>query len=482
MNGTYETKARWADKIAFFGLFIAVLVLAYFLTVLRSGVVLSEPIKLDFSGLSARIPAGSGWQSIGRWKYEQNSFALDSFFTLRTGVAAATVSLQYLLAAKETSTGELFTEEASAIGGAEIAATGQISLDGSAEESKNGGNRVLEWAQIKKADTLFEMFYGVVHLPNHRRLNIEVYQAASEEDFAEKIFKSIAKSLEFKDNQQLEAGSKIVAEVKNKGVNSFLGSAGGEQERESFFLIKDAAGLAIGFTMEEMVSRFSKSPQAADNNKPAQGSELNILSGNFYYIRGRYEQRTFFKSDNSFNEFVCRSETISPVGRVGMETVLVKEGIMTVRELGWRNSEREYQISAAAIPDALAEFIFSQMLDSDQQEVLADIIDSDGKIIPAQASRIEASQPIVLHNKGSRAGESAYVFKVEFMDGRGFFEQVYLDSQKRVLRRVLQQEKVYTLERSDEEDILRAFPERSSYIQRRKELITENSQPQENIE
>jgi hypothetical protein len=170
------------------------------------------------------------------------------------------------------------------------------------------------------------------------------------------------------------------------------------------------------------------------------------------------------------------------MGRIGMETVLVKEGIMTVRELGWHNRERNYQISAAAIPDALAEFIFSQMLDNDQKEVLADIIDADGKIIPALVSRIEASQSFVSHDKSGKAEESTYVFKVELMDGRGFFEQDYLDSQRRVFRRVLQQENVYTLERTDADYILKAFPERSSYIQRRKELVTESNRPRENIE
>jgi hypothetical protein len=474
MNGTYETKAHWADKIAFFGLFIAVLLIAHFLTVLRSAVTLSEPIKLDFAGLSVRIPAGNGWHGGGQWKYQQDGFSLESFFTPGSGIVSATVSLQYLLAAKETTPEELFNEKASAIGGAEITTTGQIGVAGSAEGRENGSNPVLKWAYIKKPNTLFEMFFGVVQLPNNRRLDIEVYQAASEEDLAEKIFQSIAESLELTDDPMLEAGSKIVAEMKSRGIDSFLDS-GREEEREAFFLIKDAAGRTIGFTIEVLSSRFSESPQNFDSDKAEQEPQLNILAGSFYYILGRYEQRTFFQSNNSFNEFVWRSETIGFSGRSGTETVLGKDGIMAVKELGWQARERDCQISPAAIPDALVEFMFSQMLDSNQQEVLVDIIDADGKIIPALFSQVEASHSFVSQNNSGKAGESAYVFKVELLDGRGFFEQVYLDAGRRISRRLLQQENAYTLERASAEDILRAFPERSGYILHRRDEMMDNS-------
>jgi len=47
MDKTYGTKEYAADKIAFLGLFIIALLIAYFIVASRSALVLSEPIKLD---------------------------------------------------------------------------------------------------------------------------------------------------------------------------------------------------------------------------------------------------------------------------------------------------------------------------------------------------------------------------------------------------------------------------------------------------
>jgi hypothetical protein len=67
---------------------------------------------------------------------------------------------------------------------------------------------------------------------------------------------------------------------------------------------------------------------------------------------------------------------------------------------------------------------------------------------------------------------------------------VYLDGQRQVLKRLLQQEKLYTFERADAENILREFPEQSSYILqnpvrdalRQKDKIPEQNQMQESNE
>jgi hypothetical protein len=489
MNETYETKGRWADKIAFFGLFIAVLIIAHFIVVLRSAIVLSEPIVLDCAGLSVCIPTGNVWRSEKQWKYQQNAFTLDSFFNPGPGSVTTIVSCRYLLAAIKAAPNELFEEKASTIGRSKIAETGQIEIGGSSlpstKDSQNEGVPTLYWAHIKSSPgdrqgpkTLFDMFFGVAQLPNNRRLDIEVYQTTGDTDLAEKIFKSVTDTVKFTDNHLLEAGGKIVAEIKNKGLDSFLASAGNRQgqDQESFFLIKDAGERTIGFTMEAL-------------SCPESG-QFSAMS--FYYIRGRYdqEQATFFQSKNNLDEFVWKSQTSGPGGRSGAEIVLGKDGTMTVKEFDWQTKEKIYQISLAAIPDILGEFTFSQMLDSNQKEILVDIIEADGKITPALISKTETPRPSALQNRsGADAAveEAAYVFKVELLDGRGFSEQVYLDDQRQISRRLLQQEDTYTLERTVAENILREFPEQGSFFLqnpardalRQKDKIIEQNQPQE---
>ncbi len=504
MNGNYETRKRGVDKIALLGLFVVALLMARFIVVWRSAIVLSEPIVLDYAGLSVSTPAGNGWRSEKQWKYEQNAFTLSSFFDFGSGSVTALVSCRYLLAATKAAPDVLFEEKASAVDGSKIAKTGQIEIGrpGLSFEkgSQNGVIFTIDWAHIKRPERLFDMFFGVAQLPNNRRLDIEVYQTTQQSDLAEGIFKSVTESLRFTDNHLLEAGSKIVAEIKNKGLDSFLAG----QDRESFFLIKDAREKTIGFMMEVLGSRFAERPQNGDALidlvPDAQlGSRLvespNILAGSFFYIRGRYDRRqaTFFQSGNSLDEFIWKSETVERTGRSGAEIVLGKDGIMNVKKFPPRPEEKDYQISPAAIPEVLGELIFSQMLDSDQKEIFVDIIESDGKITPTLVSGIEtphhfAPTASFAEQNGGGSGaavtreEAAYVFRMEFLDGRGFSEQVYIDDQRRISKRLLQQESTYTLERTSAESILREFPEQGSYILQRSDKILEQSQPQENSE
>ncbi|MGA1979426.1 MAG: hypothetical protein ABSG99_02520 [Sedimentisphaerales bacterium] len=505
MNGTYGAKGHWADKIAFFGLFIAVLLIACFIVLWKSAIVLSEPIELDCAGLSVCIPTGAGWKNEKQWKYQQNAFTLDSFFTPGSGSVTTIVSCRYLLAATKAAPDKLFEERVSTVGGSKIAKTGQIEIGRQgfsfAKDSQNGSILTLDWAHIKSSPsgsqgskTLFDTFFGIAQLPNNRRLDIEVYQTTGDTNLAEGIFKSVVESLKFTDNRLLETGSKIVAEIKGKGLDSFLVPAGNKQEegQESFFLIKDARGHTIGFTMEVLGSHSAEILQTGGTLEPTPETRLNILVGSFYYIRGRYEQATFFQSDNRFDEFVWRSETSSPADRSGAEIISGKDGIITVKEFGRRVEEKIYQINPAAIPDVLSEFTFSQMLDSDRKEIFVDIIGADGKITPALVSRIEAPRPFTPtapeeQNSGGSGAEvtreeAACVFRVELMDGRGFSEQVYLDDQRRISRILLQQESTYTLERTSTENILREFPEQGGYILQRKDKILEQNQLQESSE
>ena len=500
MNGTYETKSRLVDKIAFFSLFIAVLLIACFIVIRRSAIVLSEPIELNCAGLSVCIPTGAGWRGGKQWKYQQNTFALDGFFTPGSGSVNTIVSCRYLLAAAKVAPEVLFNEKTSEVEGSKISKTGKIEIGRSAEGPQNESILTIDWANIKESKTSLDMFFGVMQLPNNRRLDIEVYQDTGDKAPAEEIFKSVTESLKFTDNKLLEAGGKIVTEIKDKGLDSFLASAVNkqEQDRESFFLIKDARERTIGFTMDVLGSHFAlvpaapqvqaERPQNGAAIEPTPEAQLNIRAWSFYYIRGRHDQEqiTFFKSGNNFNEFIWKSETSGPSDRSSVEIVLGENGIMTVKEFDLQAKEKDYQISPAAIPDVLGKYIFNQMLDSDQKEIFVGIIGADGKITPALISRVEVSPSLASQNRSSGADvaqeEAAYLFRMEFLDGRGFSQQVYLDDQRRISRMLLRQENTYTLERTSTENILREFPEQGSYILQKKDKILEQDQLQENSE
>ncbi len=493
MNGNYESKKHWADKGALLLLFIAALLIARFIVISRSSITLSEPIRLDYGGLSVSIPTGNGWQNGEKWKYQENTFVIGSFLTTGPDNVSALVSCRYQLTPPTGTPEVLFGEKASAVGGV-IADTGQIEKS---RANLAGDTLIIDWVHIKTPKTLFDTFFGVVQLPSKHRLDIEVYQGVGETDLAEEIFKAVVNSLEFTDTRLLENGCKVVTEIKNRGLDSFLGSnvpeasSLGNRRREAFFLIKNTSGNPIGFTMEVLGSRFASASEMPRNGDvsadAAPKTQLSMLAASFYYIRNRYDNRqaALFQSDNSFDKFVWKSETHTSSGSSGTEMVLGKEGIMAVRKVGRRTEEKLCQISSAAIPDILSELIFSQMLDSNQKEIFVDIIGNDSDIIPTFISRIENPQSAASqHGKSSAAfvEESAYAFRVKLLNGKGFSEQVYLNNRGQIQGRLLQQESIYTVERTDTENILSEFPEQGSYILQRKNdvfgqnLLLENSE------
>ena len=259
--------------------------------------------------------------------------------------------------------------------------------------------------------------------------------------------------MKFKDNQLLGAGSEIIAEIKSAGVEYFLDS----QSRRAFFLIKDAKMRIIGFAMDVLTDSGAE-------------VQLNIQATSLLYIRSRYarEQAASFQSDSSFAEFAWKNEIASRLGKSGTEVVLGKDGVMTVRKSSQQAEEKKYQPGPAAVPAVLLEILFGQMLDSDHKKIIVDIIEADGKITPTLIARIEPQGP------AAGEGEAGYVLTVELLNGRGFYEQVYLDNQKRISKRLLRQEGTYILERTSQKEILRQFPKWSDYILQKKKILEQD--------
>jgi len=466
-SGEKRAKKYGADKIALLGIFIAALLAARFVVTLRSGVVLSEPIKLDYAGLSVSLPAGNGWQSEKQWRYEKDGFVLSSFFDTCSGSISALARCRYLLAAPEVVPDVVFKEKALKIDGA-ITETGQAQTD-------RGGRLfskvplIIDWVHIKKPKTLLDTFFGITRLPNGRQFDIEVYQTTGDAEFAKGVFEDIVGSLEFEGNRLLDVGSEIIAAIKSKGLSSFLATAGDKQGQEDFFLIKDNRGQSIGFTMDVLVSSAEGLQSEASFSPTMPEAQLNIHGMSLYYIRGRYarEQVIFFQSTDNLDEFVWKSEVSSSAGKSATEVFLGEDRMMTVRKYGVRAKEKNYKFGPMSIPVFFGELTFGQMLDSDRKEIFVDVIDADGTILPTLVSRVDAKD--IAANE-----EAAYIFGVELLDGSGISQRIYLDEQGQISKKILRQAGRYTIERASIESILRQFPERADYILQKNKMLEQN--------
>jgi hypothetical protein len=100
------------------------------------------------------------------------------------------------------------------------------------------------------------------------------------------------------------------------------------------------------------------------------------------------------------------------------------------------------------------------MLDHNQREIVVDLIETGGKIVPTYISRNETGN-----------SETAYVFDLEFHDDQGLSQRVFLDEQKQIYKSLIQREIVYVFERTTAEEIVKEFPERAPQILRNNQKL-----------
>ena len=240
----------------------------------------------------------------------------------------------------------------------------------------------------------------------------------------------------------LEAGSKIVAEIKNSGIASFLEG----QSQRNFFVLKDSKGQVLGFTVDTLV-------------KSEPNSQFSISSAGLLYIRGGQarEDVVFFQSDNSFDRFIWKSETSDIRGKSGVELTAENTGVLTVTDFASPDGAKSYELSPAAIPEIFYEQMLVGILRSDYKEIALDIIEGNGAITTTFISKV-----------------NPYAVNVQFLNGTGFSEQVQFDQQMRISKRIFQQNGVFLLERTSREYIVNEFPERSEYILQNNDLTDQN--------
>jgi hypothetical protein len=237
-----------------------------------------------------------------------------------------------------------------------------------------------------------------------------------------------------------KAGREIVAEIKRKGISSFLDKQGWQ----SYFLIKNAAGHLAGFTMDA----FIDTPPEA---------ELNIQSAAVVYTRGRYarEQLMFFQSDNSFDEFSWKSEIAGPRGRSHTEIHLRENGVLTVTKLNGNKTEATYKPGSAFIPDFLLDLVLSQMLETDHRKIIVDTINAGGELVEVVISRKTAE------NSATPKTDAQHHLNISFLGDQQFSQDVYLDNRRRII--LMKQKDIY-FEPTNRENILKYIPECADYI------------------
>ncbi|MGD0572683.1 MAG: hypothetical protein ABSB11_06645 [Sedimentisphaerales bacterium] len=428
-----------AKTIALPALLVISLLTARLVMQSKTGIRMSAPVELNRSGLSVSMPLGNGWKCKEKWSFEDSSFNISSIFAVSGLDDRSYAQCRYLLAAGEETPTERLDQEYS---GKKLFTTGQSTQ----------GCLTANWATIN-TDAGIEIILGVCELADGRQLEIEVLQIASEQNTAKDIFEKIFKSIRFSDNGLLRAGARLISDIRNEG----LDTARDNDSSVSFFTIADPHNKIIGFTMDAMAL------VRTDAN-----TTINVAD--YYYLRGTIpdEQIGYFRGDANLRQFEWRVEASSRTGRKGIE-MTADSDILMVRRLraGSPFDKRtgketgEYELGETAVPDIVLDPVLAKVLDINEQAVIIDIIRPDGAVMPVY---IEKSPP-------AKDRTDSNSLRMEWLDGRNYWQQIYYDSSKKTTKTILGQETTYTLNISDANEITKLFPERANLVRDKSPIL-----------
>ncbi len=447
-----EKKRYAAEKLGLLGLLVVAVLVARLIVAVRQDIKLSVPIELPYSSLSISIPSGNGWNCETQWTHRTDSFSLTSTFALADSLLQPQVNCWYLLAAEELSPGEKLGKRADSISG-ELAET----------EKTRSGNLTFDWAHIVEPKTQAGLFFAVSALSANRQLDVEVFYPPGETDLARKVLTHTLRAVDFHDNKLLHAGQELVGGIKRQGLETLVSSLSGREPR-TFFLISDEQNRTVGFTMDILIN----SPDDAN-----EAGRPDVRAATYYYLQGRLvgEQATLFHCDNNLTQFFWRIETGNPAGKTGLE-MMFSAPMLTLRRLDTGGQKKELLLNAAAVPDVLFELALAGLLEGKEERLLLDMIKSDGTIVPVLVERLKPDQRSP-QDASRRDGNGNYPFvcRTQLLDGRGFWQLLFFDEQKRLQKVSLKRESTYTLHRTVAERVLQLFPERADYIRHQEELL-----------
>jgi len=349
------------DKIFLLGVFALGLLISHFIILYRSRIALSEPIKLEFAGLSVSIPTGDSWNGPGKWRYDPigNFFGLTAHLKVANRSAGA-IQWRYMIAQEHFTAGHQLTNQIQETG-ADIVQTGRI----------DAKQITLEWAQLELPG-MIDVFFGIVQLDEARTLEIEV-RAPADPKLAERIFMAIAKTPEYMPNDLLEKGASFISRLKSIGAETVI-KTNSARKVEKIFRITNTAATMSGFALNILQTPF----------EPADWVDLKVEG--FHYADYKIDwvsENFIFRSDRRFDRYIWQTKHNSSdrqnTGSTEIEQT--SNGKLQVSNID-SGTEKIYWPSAAAVSNVILGDALKIFLDYHEEKIIIDIISSTGTIVP----------------------------------------------------------------------------------------------------
>lgn len=408
-------------EVALFGLLLIGMFAGWLIVKARTRVVLTEPIALEGSGVSVRLPGGIGWEHTPAWVYESdNSMALLAQW--RAGrETAAEVLWRYTLAAKS--------------GG----------FEESLEERLAGTPAKIEKLEMPKGALMEAVRITAPEQPTHyiaaaqlkygRTIELQVTPKTAEYDmlYAEAVLRDTAMSLRYETPEELEAGKALSEQFLEK-----LQEGAGAPEA---YLIKEGRGRTVGF--------YYVTDQAAE-----QEGVRRIESR--HYDTQQFMMESTLQIGPAARPFEWDTRLTVPMA-TGVRLYKIErqeEGPLAVTS-NYENEKTLYP-EGAILPELMMTPYVQFWMASGAGDVVTDVLAATGALVPVRISHIAPQEAM------ATAEEVAKAVRVEYLHAANFFDEFYFDAESKPIGRFERQDRRpdRLWEKSDADALKKLFGEK----------------------
>lgn len=396
-----ETVKRYSlAEIAMLILFMLGLAVAHIIVKVRHRVVLSEPIALTGSGLSVSMPRNPGWEYETDWRYESgNNMALVAQQKAGRSLKSD-IQWRYHICSPGGTAEEILLRRV----GQSDSRIGPITT--------TPGPVLMHYAIVSPSDGDNPFFLGVVPLDfgRHLELRVTVYR---ELDFtvAETLLQNLASSIHYEKPQMLEAGKELVSRF-FESVQTIS-----QEKQEQAFLIKNPANRPSGYSYDQYSSVTT-------------GGQAGLQIASIHYDHNLLMVRSTFWFHGSRKQFTWKTSIQQARMGTPRDYTLVQESDGTVTVSTNFDSDVRFQCSGPALPEVLLPDYAALLLDNGHSEaVVVDVIASTGFVVPTVIERIP------IEKTQARAEQIVSSIRINFLNNRDSFEELYFDADDRLIGR-----------------------------------------------
>ncbi len=424
------------DKIAFLAILLGSILFAKLLLHVRDQeITLSPPIQLTCAGLSISLPQGENWHHGDAWSYDlsSRSFVLMSnLMSKQTAIGTVTCSYRLLGVEKAYDIGQMLSDKIETFNIKELV---------SGHYSCSGSNLVFDWAYITIHKLDASIITSVCKLPDNRLFELQVMLPSANKSKTMALFYSIAESMAF-----TPIASDMIDLIKTSGTSSYI-----NERQDSYFLIKNAKLQPIGFKIE-IVADLPR----LRASQHIQASSMVCLVGST-----QFRQASVLESDDHFDRFDWKNEYRTKCVQLMTQSIFT-DGLLTVKQFSNNAEDLTICLATSSIPESFLNMFFKEFMASSYDELLIDILQSDGSIAPVIVSKM----PVTAQNSLIRSA-----IKLRLLNS-GSVELVYFDDSGRVVKKMVDSEGLFWFERSTFETLTETFPDYAEEIRVRRELFS----------